>query len=654
MYAFQCQVFNAALRAVSVPAKKSPYANSVHNWKATTTLLSLSSNLDRPLVIEQESYRAIRRVLLALPKSDSERDTASTLISSWPPYRILRDGMEEKAGTEEYLSRVTKAGIMMQEAGYSKKEIDLVVDILGGMAPDGSPTIQTRSVYPRRASDDHATWAALIRTTRNAQEAWAIFKHPPDPGVKPTLEVYWQLILKLGAKPPKPNHNNLPGDGREVFPFDDMNLSEFEKARVTPPSIRTVTDEMFKAGFVLGIRELAWLIRNAPTVSLALHYIDHSSLDDKLKREFRRCMEKREVPSAALTEAPRDILHACIDLLCRLQPNRTANTSALFRDRSFQNIHNAMRLAKMGWASADASGRAWESILFALARPNIMVSNNQPQYNNVEVLLLVLEVLETAEGRCGLSLSMMDFFATVIRKATFPRLTILLNNWASNSTSRPEDQQFLSLYRRPVLERFTPTRPAFKSHDTPKPSQPSWRKLLTPIFQSQQSGKLQTACEIVQEASEQLKACWRVLATDGPASDPNVNGLVKASQINTYMRTLAFVGDREEMVRVLWWVIREWAPKAGSGLSLADAERLERAVRAFRAFAEPMLDEDVVAPLREEIIEQSYGESKCVVYWPGDEEIEEYINSDEWGNLQNLRAVLTMAKDAKEHEECEK
>ncbi|OHF04410.1 hypothetical protein CORC01_00262 [Colletotrichum orchidophilum] len=673
-YKLQCQVLNRALQAVSVASKKSPYQCSSYNWTAVTKLLSLSSSSDRTLVIEEESYRAIRQVLLASPKTASERDTASTLASHWPPHRIMRDGMEEKVGPEVYQSRVVKAGVMMQEGGYSKKEFDLITDILGGMAPDGTPTVQTRANYPRHLRVEQGTWAALIRTTRNAQEAWALFKHPPEPGMKPTFEVYRELIAKLSAKPAKAGHHNLPGDGREVFPYNDENLSDFERARTNAPSIRKVVEEMCTAGIPIRGRFLAGLIKQSPSLDIALHHVDCSSLDEGLKSSLRQSLKDYQgLKGNALAQPPHDILHAFIDLLCRLQPNRTINTRSRISSKSMYSIHYAFRLAQMGWVSADASGRTpWDTIMFNLGRSNIMVSNSMPRENNIEVVHLAFKALEKAEGHTGLSLNMITAFASVLRKAVQPRLAALLakastessvrcgekkleeprtrdplEDGASASATLDEDQEFLSLYEAQTTEMRIPEGRIFRlagSTDSTKAdsSKLSWRQLLAPIFQREELGHGQTPIETVRKASSQLKAAWRALATLGPARDPEVNKLVTAATINTYMRTLAFLGDCEEMALLMWWVIREWTPQAGGDLSLAHARYLMRAFRAFRAYAEPLLDKETVMALREEVTAQSGSSNGGALHWPSDEEVEEYIYEDEWGNHQNLHEVIKL------------
>ncbi|KAF4416693.1 hypothetical protein CFRS1_v003643 [Colletotrichum fructicola] len=561
-YNMQCRVFNAALQAVSEPAAEKPYDRATCNWKAITALLSLSSGLPRPLIIERQSYRAIRQILLMLPKTVTERDTASALASSWPPYRILRDGMEEKANAEDYLSRVVKAGMMMQEAGYAKQPVDDVTDILGGRAPDGSPTVQTRANYPRRIHYDQAAWAALIRTTRNSQEAWAIFKNPPEANMEPNWQVYWELIVKIAAKPADLDHNNLPGDGREVSPFDDRNLTDFEKARKPFP--------------------MRWI--------------------------------------TSITA-----------------PNRTQGQTKLY-PKHFLRIRYAFRLAQQGWISTKNSSRApWESILVALARPNIMLSAVKTKTNGLEVLLLATEVMERAEAHSGLSMLMFHSYARTMLKAACSGLLPLRNSRRENNR---ESQNFLSLYSLHSTPAKAPKLVSSKDRQC-------WKTALSPIFQKRSCNTADTPYEIMCDATRKLKSAWRALSTTGPIAKPKVNRLVTASHINNYMRTLAFVGDYEEMLLLLQWVTNEWLPAvttALGGLSLADMERLERAVRAFRAFAEPMLGNEVVKPIHQEMAHNG------ALHWSSDEEVEDYIASDKWGDHQNLKAVIDMVKRLEEEE----
>ncbi|EFQ31774.1 hypothetical protein CGRA01v4_04810 [Colletotrichum graminicola] len=647
-YEFQCKVFNGALQAVSVLSKRTPYQQASQNWRAITILLSLSSSLKHPLIIEGESYRAIRQVLLALPKTASERKTAGALSSSWPPYRILRDGMEEKADTQEYLSRVVKAGFMMQEAGYSKKEIDVTTDVLGGMAPDGSPTIQTRAIYPRHLRVEQGTWAALVRATRNAQEAWAAFTNPPESGMRPTFEVYWELMVKLAARQADPRHHNLPGDGREVFPFDDRNLSDFEKARISPPSMPQLIEQMYNAGVAIEERPLAWLLRRAPDIETALEYISHSSVDEALKNSLRQCLKVSQKPVITIPtrpsrpiDLPHKMLHATVDLLCRLQPNRTKNTPDYLPKHKLYSIHHAFRLAQTGRNLAHTSDRPpLELIMLALGRPNIMVSNTAPQDNNIEVVKMALKVLGEAEERGALTLDMLNAFAHAIRKLVYSSISMSLS---STSAMLPGDEEFVSLYRARNTELAVPNGPnVFRRPDAADNVDGSWRQIHTPVFEAQQEQEnLQTPCKVVREASERLKAVWRVLLTKASAHPPFASPRVSEMNIYHYMRTLVAVGDLEEAVLLLCWTVRDWAPAAGAKLTPGKVRTLTKAVIVFRAFAEPLLDERAVASLREEI--ETNSEQGGPVHWPADQQVEEYVQGDDMGNHQNLHEVVKSA-----------
>ncbi|KAJ0167392.1 hypothetical protein CTA2_2871 [Colletotrichum tanaceti] len=659
VYMFQCGVFNDAIQAVSYLSKVSPYEHSSSNWIAIRTLLSMSNRLAQPLIIERNSYRAIRHVLLALPKTDSERDTASTLSSSWPPYRVSRDGMEEKADTEDYLSRAVQVGFMMQAGGYGKIELDSIMDILGGMAPDGSPTIQTRANYPLHLKVPQGTWAAMIRTTRNAQEAWALFNHPPEPGATPTPDVYLELMQKIAAKPANPAHNNLPGDGREVFPFDETNLSDYEKARLLPPSIPELLQEMFNAGVRLEGRMLAWLIGNqSSSFETALEYIDHSDLDEKAKHELRWCIEEYQRPSSDLPETPpltsnnlpRGVARVIIALACHLQPHHPTGSPHFIPGKNINSIHYAIRLAGTLWSSKNASNLGpapWGLILKALSRPNIVVS---PRENSFELIRLAFKVLEKVEARDVFNFNLFCSFAHVIRNTVWAKLPFLLDPPVRIPVA---DKEFMSLYKARGPKLMIPEGPrVFRDPDlADDETVGSWDEILTPIFKNSQSGvaKHRTHYEIIQEASTKLKALWRKLATKGPASRAYANSWVKATHINSYMRTLAAVGDVEEMVLLLCWVVRDWAPYAGRHLSREAAERLHGALCAFRAFAEPLLDESTVVSLRKEVdMHRKEGGS---VSWPNHGDIEAYTaRNSAWGNHLNLCEVIRMVASKRERQ----
>ncbi|TQN73233.1 hypothetical protein CSHISOI_02273 [Colletotrichum shisoi] len=560
--------------------------------------------------------------------------------------------MEEKADTEDFLGRAVKVGFMMQEGGYAKTETDLIMDILGGMAPDGSPTIQTRANYPPHLNVPQGIWAALIRTTRNAQEAWALFKHPPEPGAKPTSEVYLELMQKIAAKPADPAHHNLPGDGREVFPFDETNLSDYEKARLLPPSIPELIEEMFNTGVVIEGRMLAWLMsHHSDSFETALQYIDHSDLNEEAKKELRWSITDCQKPTLGSPDRPlmsknlsSDFLRAIVALACRLQPCHTADSPHFTPpSRNIHSIHHAIWLVRAAWSSEHVSNPgagSWELIMRALSKPNIVVS---PRDNSFERVRLAFKVLENAEAQGALNFGLFCSFAHVIRNAVWTKLPFLMD---PSVTIKVGDPEFMSLYKARSPQFMIPQglNVFRKSDSADDVAVDSWHEILTPIFKNSQSGvaKHRTHYEIVREASTKLKALWRTLATRGPANQACANRGVTATHINSYMRTLATAGDVEEMVLLLCWVVRDWAPIAGRFLSTRSRQRVHGALCAFRAFAEPLLDESTVVSLQQEA--EKHLREGGRIHWPDLQDTEAYVTkNDVWGNHPNLHEVIQRA-----------
>ncbi len=122
----RCYVFNYTLRLFQQKSPRNPVKEMKHNWQAQKILLSHSSGLDRPLVIDRHSYRAIRRVMLSLGKSEPEKVVAERLAKTWPPYRLEWDGLDERRRPEEDHSRSVKAGTLMRQAGYADLQFDRV------------------------------------------------------------------------------------------------------------------------------------------------------------------------------------------------------------------------------------------------------------------------------------------------------------------------------------------------------------------------------------------------------------------------------------------------------------------------------------------------------------------------------------------------
>lgn len=310
IYALQCRIFNRSLDLLSRPAQNRPRANRHFNWEGQKRVFAASGKVGRPFIVNRRAFAATREVLVGLRKSPAERDAASRYSHTWPPYRRDMDGMDQRADPLDTLSRSVRSGIIARESGYAADLYAQALDVLGGTAPDLSPTIQVRSLPPPgrpgksnadgSRSDDgfYALWAAMIRATRNPVEAWSRFRSPPavdhDGAVgsstqgsarQPTLEIYGEMFSKLLEESHDEHEHDhhgdmyldkpsadadrptplLPGDVPRAFPGvgDDPHLSPFERARLEPPTVAELYERMLASGIRPRGEVLATLLRRA-------------------------------------------------------------------------------------------------------------------------------------------------------------------------------------------------------------------------------------------------------------------------------------------------------------------------------------------------------------------------------------------------------
>lgn len=324
-FAAQCQVFNSALRILGRPAKSRPYANMEHNWDAQKHLLAFSSSLKRSLIINKTGYRAIQAVMIGREKSAGEEKVAIRSAKTWPPYRQAWDGIDEQRRPEDDLSRAVKTAIQAREAGYPETEHDRALGALGGAILGQSPTVQTRSRPPVVRKGKHAaeailaTWAARIRATRNAQEAWAIFRSPPQNSLKPSAPVYAEMMAKLVVGEVADPTSAVPGSKRENFPvYQSPNLSEFEKARIRPPTLEKLAEEMIDSGVQPVGNVLCLLIRHSNSETEVLHWLRQSPYK-RFANELDPSSVTSGTDSESLKKIPLAVFNAYISFLCKMQ-----------------------------------------------------------------------------------------------------------------------------------------------------------------------------------------------------------------------------------------------------------------------------------------------------------------------------------------------
>lgn len=585
-YAVQCNVFNHALYSFRKVSPLSPLGNIQHNWKAQRILLGFSAGLPRPLIINRWSYRAIRIVLLGLKKSHSERRTAVRHVHTWPPYRKRLDGTEEREDPGEWLSRSVKTGILKRQDGYSDNLPDYALDALGGAVLHDSITIQTRSGAPRFWSGDRrslsifSNWAAKVKATRNAYEAWQLCQEPPLPNLKPNFQVYAEMFSKLFSAEIDYASSILPGDAKEVYPPHHVNLTEFERERLRPLSVDELYERMLRDGNRPVKHCLALLVRNASTVEKAAQYLRDSPLD----REAVESMTNASSPTYdSLKQIPVRVFHAYVGLLCARQARRRwvqNPNDAWHRPRQevlarYDHLKRAVQLVctRSGPESTPAPAH-WHTVMRALSHGRLVLRPwCSQEEDNIEALRMMLSLFSAYQISEGMHPIPFHFLA---------RCTLNALGHDGTTTGPAKNAQWLIA----------------TVHQTLKST---LRELTSPV----------------QAPSKSIVD-----------SLPPLYHKLSAAHIHTYLEMLARLGDVDEAVQVIEWVLLSWDQNPTILEHAKDPEHkqwtmLRDAFICFRAFFEERVSNEIISRI-EARFELLKGKGSTWL-WPRDEDVEEYF-----------------------------
>ncbi|OBT46291.1 hypothetical protein VE00_02403 [Pseudogymnoascus sp. WSF 3629] len=430
---------------LSIPAAKSPYASMGYAWEAQQVILEAGNSLQPTLELDARSYRAIACVLLADKKTEAESEAVAHLHRSWPPWKKVLDGMDARRQPEDDASRATRVLENMKAAGYPPTSFENALGILAGRDTDGTPAIPTRTIMhlvrqkvlkdvrqnkslqpahkrpsnlagkqpskpiqnspsepaltsPLKSADEStpasndntsaskspAEWAARIRATRDVQEAWAAFRaYQGLPSQAMFHEMFLKLIYdKVNRFRPRMHHPTV-GDGLEVFPVENDNLSDFEIERKAPPDVRGLYELMRAAQLTAADRTLRHLLAQADSLSWALRLLLDSGLpSDAVSALVRGNDRKSRHPSPnevssptspnplnqtepALARVPPGIFTAHMKLLARL----SLSTPHPKQPPPTTHLHTALALLKSHPSPPDS---AWHAFLRAAAAPKTL------------------------------------------------------------------------------------------------------------------------------------------------------------------------------------------------------------------------------------------------------------------------------------------
>jgi hypothetical protein len=420
-FARQCTVLNNTVQILSEWSGIGPVRHSQKRWSAQQALVAFSTQLERQLIITKRSWEAMQLTTAGLEKSVRERKFALRAAKSWPPYRRELDGTDEGRPLEDNLSRSVLIGRLMQESGYSTTKYGHALTVLGGHGSGDSPTIQTRTAGPkvwhgnREVLNIYTQWAAQVKATRNAQEAWQMLQSPPQEGLKPNYQVYGEMFEKLFAKVADNNSPAQPGDSRVVFPAQNVNLTQYEISRLQPPDVRSMYEIMIKDGNRPVGKCLVLLILNAPSINDAIRYIRDSPWG-----ELASGLAFDAGPSlAAVNTMPLYIINSYIVLLCRICS--TFDPEVCIDDKDH---YLARAITLVIWRfnrSSPGSHRhkaAWHAVLATLATPQIHSRNTTSRrVNDLHAVDQFMMVYHKAKAQTGLDLYMFEQLCRTTVKA---------------------------------------------------------------------------------------------------------------------------------------------------------------------------------------------------------------------------------------------
>ncbi|KAH6847280.1 hypothetical protein B0I37DRAFT_341365 [Chaetomium sp. MPI-CAGE-AT-0009] len=610
-YQARSLVLNKSLQYFSWPARVRPIDHMEHNWAAQRHLLRLAAATEPPLVIDQKGYRAVRAVLIALNKTKGEAKNADRAARTWPPYRRTLDGIDERRNPEDDLSRSAKAGMLVRAAGYSDDIVDRALSALGGSIFGEAPTIQTRTLPPPFFSGPlanqniYSEWAARLRATRNAREAWIVFGNPPEAGIRPTAQIYGEMFERLYARPATGSSMVRPGDVKEVFPVDEGNLSEFEIARLTPPSPEELYDLMLHqdkvkpTGFCLAV-----LIRNSSSREMALRYLDDSP--------YKAYIEMLRAPPSqadfgtkrALSKLPHIIFNAWITMLCRIHTRaRTVESPSLEASRA-ESIPDAIVLAaKYQARNAKAAQRdrlPWHTIMQALAGRKVLYSEMGAEFNLMETLATFLNVYEKTAASKGVDPVAFEALCVMIRKTL--KLTTFEKGEGGRMVPRPYIAGAASIetllcraHRRAVeaFEAFTMPFPAAERGDDGG-------------FEERVIDDAETDAEEVEEV-------------DDGVTPGMLRYNVVGRPVHKYMAALACCGDDGEMVRLMDWLLdgwdREYIREEAKTRHNLDYHYTMRTIAYFAEMGKGLVEPAEMDRLRDRL-ERMRWEKGCTWFWP--------------------------------------
>ncbi|RDA82705.1 hypothetical protein CP532_3926, partial [Ophiocordyceps camponoti-leonardi (nom. inval.)] len=606
IFNIQCRVFNRALSLTQPRA----HQLSIHRrhpnayfWEAQRIILEACRDAEKAPLVVQTGFRAIRSVLAGMAHDVTDARNVKRHAASWPPYLRPADGIDETASPQASWSRSVSAGTLMQEAGFAMTDEDDALDVLQGRATDGTPTIRQRSSN----HDGYGVWTASIRATRNATEAWARFLNPPQADMEPGLPQYTIMFHKLTLRNAKSYGTALPGHKALNFPTrHEAQLTQFERARVRPPSMA----ELYRQMMLRDIRPqgtcLRILVANADSLTTAHQYLRDSTEDASTVQ----CLTAATPEVEGMRKIPKALFAAYMQACTQVAPSD-----------GYYPLKRAMRLAGM---ELDPDSRRWTPhiwgiVLKGLSRPSVMWGNTLREH-----MATAHYVMDRIEESNGMSVSAFVQFCKCIRKVMGREIPRLLEEAEAAEMEREKEEGGEGEYGEGEGEGKEAEEEEEEEEDDGRKTRTREGKTLAQLVPVMDVAVRRMKTEF-RRLVERERVSQELLGEQQP-----VTGLdrmlcrtdaVNGEQQHEYVLALAYTGEVEEAVATLRWTVAQWR-QAGvteevEGMFMASEADFFEALCAFRYLVEPLVAVEEAEALRREVEAVGWP-------WPDDEAAEAY------------------------------
>nr|POE64871.1 hypothetical protein CFP56_69563 [Quercus suber] len=654
-------MLNKAMDLMSRSCAVQPLKDAMHSEAAVFHVLRCMAEHDPPIVLTRSGYRAVVRVQLSEKKNSMERQWAQLKALSWPPWKVDRTSKDSAITPEYGISRAGHTLARMREAGYAPQTWEKAAMIYAGWDLDGTPSIQTRisAELDSSGASNELIWAARIRSTRTAQEAWAAYLAFEDAGQPPSSVVYLAIFERLFAEEKRQREHHypskfpdaikvpdreqiLPGDSKEIAPLPpSSHLHTY--TRSVPPTVLDFFESLEAREVMLDCTCLAFIVRNAASLQLGFRYLQYGQ---RAHPGIKNLLPVSDHESG--TAFPDVVLTAVVELLCRY-PGVTlkkdiTDTSILRLDASdkstldnktlnpYHPIVCAMKILKL---QAPRFRPAYNAVLRALCRDKMHGSMPRLVIAGKGEATLDLDEQELEKNRdllviyrlVGQTLSLMDAASVELDASGVFYLCCAVENvaiasWKVLKNTHEQDQKL-------DVTSMGHTR---KKETIVKEVQ-AWLRRGTPLERLKHEFAALVGCKI--EANKEP-----VSLASSIRSLPRLLTVPHPWLLHAYIRAIGWMGDHKALVLTMQWMVEHHAELT---LQMARDRNRESMMKkvfvAFKVFLERSWLTEVPKRERTSEFERQHASNRTHAY------LQQFECPASSSTVEEMRELVASVKD---------